>query len=204
MGDQCYMLKDGEEVPVEVSGSLLTNGWLPGTWVKYATGSPSFNSGAIAKVDISDGTGTIAGFLITGPQHKYPIELESDMWTTDTRQRDGGDNHADWTGIDAGNSLVFDAEGLLQHLGTRLVTMYVPPTGFFKFYVFEVNNKAERNVPGSGAALTYAAGDKLYVSENGKSTSEQETVNHVWTGYVVARYDSDFEGNYIICCAAVA
>ena len=204
MGDQCYMLKDGEEVPVEVAGDLLTDGWLPGTWVKYVAGSPTFNSGAIAKVDRSDGTGILAGFLITGPQHKQPVELLSDMWTTDKRQREGGDAHYDWTGIDAGDTIEFDKQGLLQHLGSRLVTMYVPPTGFFKFFVFEINDKAERNAPGTGAALTYTAGDKLYVSENGKLTSEQEAVTHPWTGYVVARYDTDLEGNYIITCAAVA
>ena len=35
MGDLYYTLKDGEEMPVEPVGVLATEGWLPGTWVKY-------------------------------------------------------------------------------------------------------------------------------------------------------------------------
>jgi len=203
MGDLCYMLKDGEEIPVEPAGILLTSGWLPGTWVKYHPVAPVFTAGAIGAVDRSDGTGVLAGFLITGPQHKQPVELESDMWTTDTRQRAGGSTKADWTAIDAGDTISFDKEGLLQHMGSRIVTMYVPPTGFFKFYVFETETKAKRHT-GVGADLTYTPGDPLYVSENGLLTSEKETVSHIWSGYVVARYGSDFEGNFIIAAAATA
>ena len=32
---------------------------------------------------------------------------------------------------------------------------------------------------------------------------EQESVSHPWTGFVVARYSNDIEGNYIIAVAAV-
>lgn len=82
--------------------------------------------------------------------------------------------------------------------------MFIPPTGFHKFYVFETDNLAERTVAGSGAALTYAAGDKLYVSNRGRLTSEQESGSHVWTGFVVAKYANDLEGDYIIVAAAIA
>lgn len=105
--------------------------------------------------------------------------------------------------IDAGTSWQLDKQRQLQRMGSRVVTMQIPPMGFFKFYVFETQDKTLRN-GGAGSALTYTPGDKLYVSENGLLTSEQETVSHVWTGYVVARYDSDEEGTYIICCAAMA
>jgi hypothetical protein len=202
MGDLHYTLKDGENVPVEPVGTLATEGWLPGVWVKYAGTNPTF-SGAMATVDLSDGEGVLAGFLKTGPQHGVPVELLSDMWTTDTRQRDGGSTRADWTSSDASARFEIDNEGLLQRLGSRIVTMFVPPTGFHKFYVFEVNDLAERTTPGTGAALTYTPGNKLYVSNRGRLTSEREQLAHPWTGYCVAQYNSDFEGNFIICVAAV-
>jgi len=202
MGDQYYTLKDGEEVPVEPVGTLATDGWLPGTWVKYAGTNPTF-SGAIATVDLSDGTGVLAGFLKTGPQHNQPVEQLSDMWTTDTRQRNGGSVKADWSAFDASARFELDSNMQLQRIGTRIATMFVPPTGFHKFYVFEVNDLAERTTPGTGAALTYTPGDKLYVSNRGRLTSEQESVSHSWTGFCVAKYDNDFEGNYIIAVAAI-
>jgi len=202
MGDLYYTLKDGEEVPVEPVGILADEGWLPGTWAKYSSVALSF-SGAFATVDRSDGTGILAGFLKTGPQHTQPVVELSDMWTTDTRQRDGGSTKADWTSFDASARFELDDNLQLQSLGSRIVTMFVPPTGFHKFYVFETENLAERTVPGSGAALVYAAGDALYVSNRGRLTNEQESVSHGWTGFVVARYDSDIEGNYIICVAAM-
>jgi hypothetical protein len=202
MGDLHYTLKDGEEFPVEPVGTLATDGWLPGTWVRYSTTAVSF-SGALATVDLSDGTGILAGFLKTGPQHNQPVEELSDMWTTDQRQRDGGSTKADWSGFDASARYELDENLQLQRFGSRIVTMFVPPTGFHKFYVFEVNDLAERTNPGTGAALTYVSGDKLYVSNRGRLTSEQESGAHIWTGYVVAKYDNDYEGNYIICVAAI-
>jgi hypothetical protein len=81
--------------------------------------------------------------------------------------------------------------------------MFVPPTGFHKFYVFETEDLAERTNPGTGADLTYVSGDKLYVSNRGRLTSEQETGAHTWTGFVCAKYGNDNEGNYIIAIAAV-
>ena len=202
MGDLHYTLKDGEEVPVEPVGVLATEGWLPGTWVKYSSTALSF-SGALATVDRSDGTGILAGFLKTGPQHTQPVQLLSDMWTTDTRQRDGGSTKADWSCFDASARFEIDDNLQLQRLGSRIATMFVPPTGFHKFYVFETDNLAERTTPGSGAALTYTPGDKLYVSNRGRFTSEQESGSHVWTGYVVARSDNDVEGSFLIVVAAV-
>lgn len=202
MGDLYYTLKDGEEVPVEPTGTLAVDGWLPGTWVKYAGAAVTF-SGAICTVDISDGTGILAGFLKTGTQHTTPVELLSDMWTTDTRQRDGGDTKSDWSAFDASARFQLDMDKQLQRLGSRIATMFVPPTGFHKFYVFEVNNLAERTTPGSGAALTYTSGDKLYVSNRGRLTSEQESGAHGWTGFVCAKYGNDLEGNYLIVVAAM-
>jgi len=202
MGDLHYMLKDGEEVPVEPVGTLATDGWLPGTWVKYST-TPLTFSGAIATVDLSDGEGILAGFLKTGPQHNQPVEELSDMWTTDTRQRDGGSTKADWSGFDASARFELDDNLQLQRFGSRIVTMFVPPTGFHKFYVFETEDLAERTNPGTGAALTYTSGDKLYVSNRGRLTNEQEQPAHPWTGYVVAQVSSDFEGDFLIVVAAV-
>ena len=203
MSDQVRVLKDGENLPVEPVGTLLTAGWYPGTWVVYSTTAPTFNAGAIAAVEISDGTGTLAGFLITGPQHLRPVEQLSDMWTTDTIQKAGGDTYADWSATNAGGALSFDTNGLVDRLGSRVATLYVPPTGYHKFYVFETQNKAERAVAGSGAALTYTPGDLLYVSENGLITSQKETVSHTFTGYVVARFGTHSElGDFIIMVAA--
>jgi len=202
MGDQVYRMKDGEEIPVEPVGTLVSSGWLPGTWVTYSTTSVSF-SGALATVDISDGTGLLAGFLVTGPQHKQPVELLSDMWTTLTRQRAGGDTHADWGPIDAGGAYELDSNLQLQRIGSRIATLVIPPTGYHKCYVFETENLAERTVPGTGAALTYQSGEKLYVSNRGLLTSEQESVSHMWTGYVVGNFNTDEEGDFIYTVAAM-
>jgi len=202
MGDQVYMLKDGEQAPVEVSGNLSV-GWFGGTWVKYTSAQPSFTR-AIATVERSVGTGTMAGFLMYGSQHNNPIELPSDLFNIDTLQREGGDFARDWTSTEAGGiNPVFDSEGLLQKLGTRVVTMNVAPTGFFKFYIFEVNNKAERTTPGGGAALSYVNNDQLFVSDRGLLTKEQESGSHTWSGYVVASQGNDFEGDFLIVTAAV-
>ena len=202
MGDELYVLKDGEEVPVEPTGTLASDGWLPGTWVAYAGTAITF-SGAMCTVDLSDGTGILAGFLKTGPQHKQPVELESDMWTTDTRQRAGGSNRADWTASDAGASFELDDNLQIQKMGTRIVTMVVPPTGFHKFYVFETEDLAERTNPGTGAALVYTSGEVLYVSNRGRLTNEKETLSSEWTGFVVAKAGNDIEGDYLIVVAAM-
>ena len=202
MGDQYYPLKDGEGIPVEPVGTLATSGWMPGTWVMYA-GTAVSHSGAVATVDLSDGTGILAGFLVTGPQHLTPVTRQSDMWTTDTRQTEGGSVKADWSPYDASARYQFDADSQLQRMGTRIVTMIIPPTGYHKFYVFETNNLAERTTPGTGAALTYSPGDKLYVSNRGLLTNEKETGSHEWTGFVSVKAASDLEGSYIIVVAAM-
>lgn len=203
MGDQVYKLVPGESIPVEPVGVLASDGWLPGTWVAWDATEPSF-SGAMGTVDRSDGTGILAGFLVTGPQHNTPVEELSDMWTTDSRQRDGGDTKADWSSIDASARFAFDADTQLQRMGSRIVTMAIPPTGYWKFHVFETENLAERTTPGSGALLTYAPGAKLYVSDRGRLTSEMESGSHVWTGYVVGRFRThEFEDDYILAVAAI-
>jgi hypothetical protein len=202
MGDQVYRLKDGEEIPVEPAGDMAALGWLPGVWVKYSALPLTF-SHAFATVELSDGTGVLAGFVITGPPHVQPVILLSDMWTTDQRQRPRGDTHADFGPADAGGSYELDENLQLQRVGTRVVTMVIPPTGFHKFYVFEEEDLAERTVPGSGAALVYTPGNRLYVSNRGRLTSEMESIAHPWTGYVVCRYGSDYEGNYVIAVAAM-
>lgn len=46
--------------------------------------------------------------------------------------------------------------------------------GKYKFFVFETDDATERASPGGGAALTYALNDKLYVSDRGRLTSENE------------------------------
>ena len=203
MGDQVYRMKDGEELPVEPTGTLITAGWLPGTWVTYST-NPVTLPGGLATVDLSVGTGILAGFLVTGPQHNQPVIELSDMWTTNTRQRDGGDTHADWGPADAGGAIEMDENLQLQRIGSRVVTMVIPPTGYHKFYVFETDNLAERTTPGAGAALTYVSGDKLYVSNRGRLTSERESLLHPWTGYVVGNAGSDDEGDFIYAVAAMA
>lgn len=203
MGDQIYALAGELRMPVEPTGTLLQEGWLPGTWVRYSTNPVTF-SRALATVERSDGTGVLAGFLCTGPQHSQPVELLSDMWTTDKRQRDGGDTKADWGAFDATMSLDFDAQKQLQRIGSRVVTMFVPNEGIYKFYVFETVNKAERTTPGTGAPLVYQSGDKLYVSNRGRLTNEKETINNIWCGYVVVKVSSDNEGNYLIVAEAMA
>jgi hypothetical protein len=205
MGDSVKVLLGGDvNFPVEPVGTLATNGWLSGVFVKYA-GLPTTFSRAMATVDISDGTGVIAGFLKTGPQHKQPVEQLSDMWTTDTRQRDGGQTAEDWGAFDAGASFYFDTDHQLAKMGSRLVTMIINPSeGIFKFYVYETVNLAERTVPGTGAPLIYTSGSKLYVSNRGRLTSEKETLANIWTGYVVVATSSDVEGVYIIITTAVA
>lgn len=203
MGDQVYRMKDGEELPVEPVGDLASNGWLPGTWVKYSTLSLSY-SGALATVDLSDGLGVLAGFLVTGPQHNQPVLLMSDMWTTDQRQRAGGDVHADWGPADAGGAFELDSNLQMQRQGSRIATLVIPPTGYHKFYVFETEDLAERTTPGTGASLTYTSGDMLYVSNRGLLTSEKESSLHPWTGYVVGNSGTDIEGDFLYAVAAMA
>ena len=203
MGDQVYRMKDCEELPVEPVGDLVSDGWLRGTWVKYSTQAVSF-SGALATVDLSVGTGVLAGFLVTGPQHKQPVIVLSDMWTTDRRQRRGGDGHADWGPADAGGAFELDENLQLQRQGSRIATLVIPPTGYHKFYVFETEDLAERTNPGTGAALTYVSGDKLFVSNRGLLTSEKESLLHAWTGYVVGNAGTDDEGDFIYTVAAIA
>jgi len=198
MGDQVYVLAEPISIVVEPRGSGLAAGWLPGTFVKFDPTTPTFSPSAICSVVKSDGTGTQAGFLITGPQHNVPVELQSDMWTTDSRQRVGGDNHADWSAIDAGITMSFDDMHQVERMGSRIVQMILVGNGLYKFYIFETNNKAERNVPGTGSALTYVPGDALYVSENGLLTNEKETASHSSISMVVCRSDSDDEGSYLI------
>jgi hypothetical protein len=195
MGDSLYIIfKEGVTIPVEPTGDLV-QGWVPGTWAKYTTVTPSF-PGVMATVDLSDGTLPMAGFLVTGPQHKNPVELESDMWTTDNRRRPGGETRADWTAFDAGAAMEFDNLKQLQRMGSRVVTLVVPPSGVHRIYVFETT--------GGGGSLTYQCGDKLYVSSNGYFTKFQENIAHVWTGYVVLKVGSDIEGDYIVIISAMA
>jgi len=47
--------------------------------------------------------------------------------------------------------------------------------GQFLFKYFETLNKAERDIPGSGAPLVYALNQSLFVSSNGLLTNENET-----------------------------
>ena len=204
MGDSLKVIMGGGvNFPVEPVGSLAANGWMPGTFVKYA-GLPMTFSLALATVDISDGTGIIAGFLKTGPQHNQPVEKLSDMWTTDTRQRDGGETAEDWGAFDAGAAMYFDNVHQLQRMGTRVVTMLPDPSGgLFKFYVYEVVNLAERTIPGSGATLVYNPGMRMYVSNRGRLTSEKEQLNSTSTGYVVVLASSDVDGKYVMVSQAV-
>jgi hypothetical protein len=197
MGDQVSGLLNSMKIPVEPTGSLLQLGWMPGTWVKYSTNQVTF-SGALATVERSDGTGNIAGFLATGPQHNQPVELLSDMWTTDRRQREGGDTHADWGAFDATLALDFDAQKQLQRMGSRVVSMYVANEGLFKFYVFETVSLAERTVPGTGFPLVYLPNQKVYVSDRGRLTNEKEQLNSTWAGYITIRVDSDVQGDYVM------
>ena len=205
MADSFYRLKDGENIPVEPAGALLAQGWLPGIWVKWSTIDLTF-SGAFGTVERSDGTGILAGFLMNGPQHITPMEQLSDMWQMDMLQRDGGEMRQDFGPQDASPAFYLDPiDKLLARAGTRIVQMFIPPTGYHRHFVFEVNNLAERTTPGSGAPLIYVSGDKLYVSNRGRLTSEMESGSHTWTGYVVARFGLDeILGNYIVAVAAVA
>jgi len=204
MSDQVYRMKDGENIPVEPTGSLAALGWMPGTWAKWSN-NPLTLSGAFGTVDRSDGTGTLAGWLMSGPQHNNPMEELSDMWRIDMIQREGGEMRQNFGATDAGAAYYFDpVDKLLSRAGNRIVQLFIPPTGYHRFYVFETQDLAERTTPGSGSALTYSAGAKLYVSNRGRLTSEQESPSHTWTGYVVARYNQDFEGSFIIVVAAVA
>ncbi len=202
MGDQVKILKGGMEVPVEPVGDLVTLGWLPGTWVKPSTLPPSISPGVLFTVERSDGTGHIAGFLKTGPQHLQPVQKLSDMWTTEQRQVPGGDTHADWSAFDAGGPLVLDGQRQLQRLGSRVVTLQVYDNSVCKFYVFETLSYSARH-GGPGGPLVYAIGDMLYVSENGLLTKEQESPGHPYLHYVVVSVGSDFEGAYITFCSVV-
>jgi len=204
MADQVYHLSGALKMPVEPVGDLVSKGWLPGTWVKYAASQPTLSPGAMAAVELSDGEGVLAGFLMYGPQHVQPVIQLSDMWSTDSIQRAGGDTRYDWSGVDAGGPMGFDGQGMLQRLGSRVVTMCLANEGMFRIYVFEVDDLAERTNPGTGAPLVYLPNDKLYVSDRGLLTSEQEGVGHVWTGYLVVRTGTDMEGNYLIIACGIA
>lgn len=198
MGDQVRELIAGESLPVEPVGYLAANGWYPGTWVKY-TNDPLTFSGAQATVDISDGTGVLAGFLLTGPQHNQPVMLLSDMWREDVR-RPGGDTFKDWTAFDAGAALTFDSNNQLQREGSRIVTMIIAATGTWRVYVFEITAIV---TPFPGAPLIYMPGDKLFVSSRGYFTKEcEDPLTHGWPEYTVARTGRDNLGDWILVTEA--
>lgn len=196
MGDQIRTLIPGDSLPVEPKGTLATDGWYPGTWVKYTNDTLTF-SGAMATVQISDGTGPLAGFLKTGPQHNEPMQQLSDMWRDDT-SREGGDSYKDWTAFDAGAAFLFDENKQLKRMGSRIVTMVLCGSGAWKVYVFEVYDAAERANPGTGTTLTYLPNDMLYVSNRGYFTKEQESPTNMFTEYLVARTGTDTEGAFLI------
>lgn len=196
MGDQVKTLIPGESLPVEPKGSLVTDGWYPGTWVKYSNDALTF-SGAVATVRLSDGTGALAGFLKTGPQHNESMGQLSDMWRDDT-SRLGGDSYKDWTAFDAGAAFMFDENRQMKRMGSRIVTMALCGTGAWKAYVFEVFDLAERTNPGTGAALTYLPNDMLYVSNRGYFTKEMENPANRFTEYLVARTGTDSEGAFLV------
>ena len=137
---------------MEPTGSLITNGWLPGSWVRYST-NPITLPGGLATVDLSDGTGVLAGFVVTGPQHNQPVIELSQMWRLPSLQREGGDFHADWGPADAGGAFELDDQLQLQRMGSRVVTMVIPPTGYHQFFVFETEDLAERTNPGTGEKI---------------------------------------------------
>jgi len=204
MSDQAYRMKDGENIPVEPTGLLAAQGWMAGTWAKWSNNPLTF-SGALGTVDLSDGTGTLAGWLMSGPQLSNPMEELSDMWRIDMLQREGGEVRQNFGATDAGAAYYLDpVDKLVNRVGNRIVQLFIPPTGYHRFYVFETQDLAERTTPGTGSPLAYLAGEKLYVSNRGRLTSEMESPSHTWTGYVIARYNQDFEGMYIIAVAASA
>lgn len=189
MGDQIYIQAGGMRVPVEPSGPELEVGWLPGTWVKYSTNPLTF-SGAMGVVERSDGYGSLAGFLLTGSQHNPYVEKLSDIWTTDTRQRPGGDNRADMTAHDPTLAFEFDDVKQLQRVGTRIVTMAVTADMVVRCYVFKTEDTG-------GVPLAYAPGDRLYVSDDGLFTKES-LPGKTYTGFGVIRAGRDVEGDFII------
>jgi hypothetical protein len=197
MGDQVKIIRAGADIPVEPVGALISEGWMPGTWVKLSSSPPVYSPGVVATVERSDGTGYIAGFLMTGPQHKQAVVELSDMWTTDTRQREGGDTHADWSAFDAGGPLQFDKAGQLQRLGSRVASLKLCDTTVAKFYVYETLSYSARH-GGPGGALVYVFGNKLYVSENGLLTKEKEQVGSVYLQAIVGGVGSDSEGNFVL------
>ena len=117
------------------------------------------------------------------------------MWTTDTRQRPGGETAEDWSAFDAGASFDFDKMIQLQRMGSRIVKMVVAPSGMHKIYTYEKT--------GGGGPLVYGVGNKLYVSSNGYLTKYQEDLAHLWTQYVVVKTGSDYEGSYIVIVGSV-
>lgn len=195
MGDQVYQLGGELLVPVEPTGNLAI-GWVPGTWVKISPTPSSNFSSAMFSVVRSDGIDNFVGFLTYGPQHNQPVQRLSDMF--EDERRPNGDKHKDWTAKNGGLNFEFDKEGLLQKIGTRLATVAISNEGIFKLYFYEIYNKTERNAPGFGAALVYVAGDLLYVSENGLTTNEKETINSRYSGFMVFQKATDEEGDFII------
>ena len=202
MGDQLIMLQRDQAIPVEPTGTFATEGWMPGEWAAFSTTAVTF-SGALCTIDRSDGTGTLAGYLSTGPQHNQPVLTLSDMWTTDQRQREGGDTHADWSAFDAGTAFELDDNLQMKRMGSRIVTLQLLSGGVTKWYVFETEDLAERTTPGTGTTLAYACGAPLYVSDRGRLTSEKEQLNSTWTSFVVVKYGNDFPGNYVIGAQAI-
>jgi len=197
MGDQVKTYRGVGDIPVEPTGSLVTDGWLPGTWVVWSPTAPTF-PGVFAAVDRSAGTESlIAGYLQTGPQHNQPVVELSDMWTTDTRQVPGGDTHADWSAFDAGGAFVLDKDKQMQRFGSRVVTLQFWPPALSRFFCFETLTYSQRH-GGGGGALTYAAGERLYISENGLLTKEQETPANHWPELVVVAVSSDIEGDSLL------
>jgi len=179
-----------ETLPVTCVGDLKS-GWEAGTYVYYVDSSvdPDFSiaPGTLAMVDIwtsrEGHTGAKpnrpTGFLLRGSQRILSQAL------------DDADPLRYLTAIEPANfDFQFDDLNQLSLMGNSCATVVIGSTGIFKTYVYE------RTDSGS-VALTYAAADILYVSDNAIWTKETFGTGH-FSGYQVANVGTDEEGDYLV------
>jgi len=191
-----------DDVSCEPIGILKSQGWLPGTWVKFSTTKPSFTPGALATCVKCGNTDWTVGFLKIGSMFlsssfddKYPNDNDISTWKADEGVQLARAN--------ANADVLFDNNHQLSRMGSGIVKLVINNTGVHKFYVYEKYDKEYRDTNGaSGGVLDYEAtigGEpSLYVSNRGLLTCEKEDVGSLKVAYILCSVETDESGKFLV------
>lgn len=198
----CVKVVEGMTINGEPTGTIKSNGWLPGTWVKYVAGLPKTYKNSFTMVDICRYGDFPSGFIATGSQdlkggfdYSYGNGNEkTGRWTADESVQLLGKEH--------NFSMTFDKDSQLATLGTGSITINGNHEGTYKFYVYEKYNLQWRATGGAlGSLLDWHSAvnkNSLYVSNRGILTCEKEDADSIPVARIVADIESDEFGAFIL------